>query len=82
MEIVRDDTIKRLLRGKENMKTITQKHYELLKKCGFYKKNLGHNIHLCTIYGAAKREEFPLWKRILSHVYVIMIFRIVDETER
>ena len=60
------------------MKTITQKQYEEIKKCEFYKKNLGCNMHLCTLYGLKNKKEFPLWKRILSHVYFIMIFKVVN----
>lgn len=61
------------------MKKLTQSEYQKIKQCNFYKKHLGHYLHLCTIYGVAGDKTFPLWKRLLSHVYIILIFQVVEE---
>ena len=61
---------------------MTKRVYEEIKKCNFYKKRLGKSMHLCTIYGLAKDKTAPLWKRILSHVYVIVFFKVEDDKPR
>jgi hypothetical protein len=61
---------------------MTTKKYEEIKKCNFYKKRLGKSIHLCTIYGLAKDKTAPLWKRILSHIYIIVFFKVEDDKPR
>ena len=39
----------------------------------------GHNFHLCTIYGCAGNKTAPWWKRLLSHIYVIHRFKVVED---
>lgn len=58
---------------------MTRRKYKEIKKCNFYKKRLGKYTHLCTIYGLANNKTAPLWKRILSHVYVIVFFKVEDD---
>lgn len=61
------------------MKKVQESFYVEIKRCNFYKKNLGHNFHLCTIYGCAGDKKAPWWKRLLSHVYVICRFEVVED---
>lgn len=61
------------------MRKIRKFHYEKIKNLNAYKKYLGHNLHLCTLYGVASNKKHPLWKRVLSHVYYISIFEVVDD---
>ncbi len=62
----------------ERMKQILEPLYVEIKRCNHYKKNLGHNFHLCTIYGCAGDKKAPWWKRLLSHIYVIVRFRVIE----
>lgn len=61
------------------MKKISKSHYEIIKKLNLYKKDLGNGFHLCTIYGVAGDKTQPLWKRFLSHIYVIVRYKIVED---
>lgn len=56
------------------MRKMSKTHYKVIKKLNHYKRNLGHGFHLCTIYGVAGDKTQPLWKRVLSHVYIIVRF--------
>ena len=61
------------------VKPIPRDIYEEIKECGFYKRPLAGNWHLVTLYGNAGDKRKPLYKRILSHVYMVVHFEIVDK---
>ena len=58
--------------------SVTQKRYEEIRACDFYKKRLGKSFHLVTIYASAGDKDKPLYKRMLSHVYLIIYMRVKD----
>lgn len=60
------------------MRTITKKRFEFIKKTGWYKARLGKAVHLCSVYSVTGDKTAPLWKRILSHVYVIVFFKVEE----
>jgi hypothetical protein len=60
------------------MKKINKTDFEIMQQCKFYKKDLGHNFHLCTLYGCAGNKNAPWWKRLLSHLYIIVRFEVVE----
>ena len=61
------------------MKKISRTNYELLKELTIHKKDLGHNFHLCTLYGCAGNKNAPWWKRLLSHLYIICRFEVIED---
>ena len=56
---------------------IPERKFEEIKKCKFYKRHLFRDYHLGTLYGLSKVEGAPLWKRLLSHVYVVFRVKII-----
>ena len=61
------------------MRKVCKTDFEIMKQFKFYKKDLGHNFHLCTIYGCAGNKLAPWWKRLLSHIYLIVRFEVVED---
>ena len=66
------------------VKPIPRDRYEQIKECGFYKRPLIRNWHLVTLYGNAGDKTKPMYKRILSHLYLVVHFKVTencDETD-
>lgn len=60
-------------------RNIPRTRFEEVKQLNFYKRHLFGNFHLVTVFGVAGDKRCRLWKRILSHVYVIVYVQIVDD---
>lgn len=58
--------------------TLKRRAYEELVRSNFYQRHIG-NWHLTTIYHVAGNKEAPLYKRILSHVYVLYYVKVIDD---
>ena len=59
-------------------KPIPKSRYEEIAECEFYRKRLAGNWHLCTLYGVAGNKSQPLYKRALSHIPMIVYFKVDD----